>query len=269
MSERMRDEELESTLFEIGERLQYPAATDLASVVRARVREPRVRRPFWSARGRPLWSARGFFPALATLGVLLVVLAFASPGLRSAAGEFLHLRGIDIFPVPSVPSVAPSPAIAIPGERVTLEDARRRARFTLRVPTAPELGAPDDIFLDSSAASDRVTLVYRERAGFAVSAEAGVSALVVEFRGALDEILLGKATGPGTRVEAVTVNGGRGFWLEGAPHLFFYRDSSGTPQPETLRLAGNTLVWEQDGLTIRLEAAVSRDQALQIASTFR
>jgi len=257
----MRDEELEATLVDIGARLRYPAATDLSSVVRARVRAPRARRPFW--------SARAFVPALATLGVLVLILAVASPGLRSAAGEFLHLRGIDIFPVPSVPAVTPSLPIALPGERTTLDDARRRARFTLRVPSAAELGAPDDVFIDSTGQSDRLTLVYRERAGIPVSAEAGVSALVVEFRGALDEILLGKATGPGTRVEAVTVNGGRGFWLEGAPHLFFYRDANGTPQLETLRLAGNTLVWEQDGLTIRLEAAVSRDEALQIASTFR
>jgi len=261
MTERMRDEELEAALVDIGERLSYPAARGLASAVGARVRDRAPR--------RPRWSARGFVPALVTFGAILLVLAVASPGLRSAAGEFLRLRGIDIFPVPSLPAVTPSLPQALPGERTSLEDARRRVPFTLRAPTAPELGAPDDVFLDSAGANDRVTLVYRVRAGIPASAEAGVSALVVEVRGALDEILLGKAVGPGTRVEAVTVGGARGFWLEGAPHLFFYRDPSGAAQPETLRLAGNTLVWEQDGLLIRLEAAVSRDQALRIAASFR
>ena len=58
-------------------------------------------------------------------------------------------------------------------------------------------------------------------------------------------------------------------WLEGTPHQFFYRDSAGNPSPETLRLAGNTLLWEQDGVTFRLEAQVARDEALRIASSFR
>lgn len=257
----MRDEELETTLVEIGERLDYPAPTHLSTTVRARLREPRSRRSFW--------ALPGFVPAFVTLGLLILVVALASPGLGGAAREFLHLRGIDIFPVPSVPTAVPSLPIALPGERTTLADARSRVRFVLRVPAAPELGAPDDVFVETAGASDRVTLVYRERAGVPVSKEAGVSALVVEFRGAVDEILLGKATGPGTRVEAVTVNGGRGFWLEGAPHLFFYRDPNGAVRDETLRLAGNTLVWEQDGLTIRLEAALTKDAALRIGSSFR
>lgn len=261
MSERLRDDELETTLVEIGERLDYPRPTQLASAVRERLREPRPRRRFWTAPAFP--------PAFATLALLLLVVAFASPGLRTTAREFLHLRGIDIFPVPSVASLAPSLPVTVPGDRTTLDDARRRVHFTLQVPTAPELGAPDDVFVETTATSESVTLVYRVRAGVPVSPEAGVSAMVVELRGALDEILLGKATGPGTRVEAVTVNGGRGFWLEGTPHQFFYRDPSGAVRPETLRLAGNTLVWEQDGLTIRLEAALTKDQALRLAATFR
>jgi hypothetical protein len=67
----------------------------------------------------------------------------------------------------------------------------------------------------------------------------------------------------------VSVDGGQGYWLEGAPHVFFYRDASGNIVNDTLRLAGNTLVWVQDGVTIRLEAQVTKERALQIAATFR
>jgi hypothetical protein len=257
----MRDDELETTLVDIGRRLRYPAASSVAARVRARIARPRTL--------RERWSLPAFAPAFATVALLLVVIALASPGVRAAADEFLRLRGIEIFPVPSVPAATGTPTLALPGERVTLDEARRRARFTVTVPTAPELGAPDDVYLESTATGDRVTLVYRVRAGVPVSKEAGVSALVVELRGALDEILLGKATGPGTRVEPVTVNGGRGFWLEGAPHQFFYRDPDGSVRPDTLRLAGNTLLWEQGGVTLRLEADLTRDQALRLASTFR
>ena len=52
-------------------------------------------------------------------------------------------------------------------------------------------------------------------------------------------------------------------------HLFFYFDSSGTIHDELLRLAGNTLLWEHNGVTLRLEAAFAKDAALRIAATMR
>ncbi len=261
MSERMRDEELEATLVEIGERLDYPAPTALAATVSARLREPR----------RPLarWRWPRLVPALAIAALFLVVIALAAPGVRSAAVEFLHLRGIDIFPVPSVASLAPSPAVVIPGERVTLEEARRRVHFPVRQPTVPELSSPDVVLLDTSGGAERLTLLYAERAGLPPSQVPGVWGLFVEFAGSVDANFFGKAVGPGTTLEEVTVNGGRGFWLAGAPHLFFYRDAAGTIQQETLRLAGNTLIWEQGGVTMRLEAPVTKDQALLIAASVR
>jgi hypothetical protein len=168
-----------------------------------------------------------------------------------------------------VPASLPPLRITFTGERTTLDAARARLRFTPRVPSAAELGAPDDVFVETVGTSDRLTLVYRQRAGIPVSSEAGVSALVVEVRGTIDEALFAKATGPGTRIEGVNVNGAAGYWLEGAPHLFFYRDPSGNVVNDTLRLAGNTLVWVQDGITIRLEAQVSKEAALRFAATFR
>lgn len=258
MSEPMRDAELESVLRDIGQRLDYPRPTAMASAVRARLREP-----------RPLPARFAFAPALLTLLLLAVLITLGSPDARAAAGEFLHLRGIDIFPVPTVPATLPPLQLSLAGERTTLEDARRRVRFTPRIPASAELGAPDDVFVETVGTTDRLTLVYRQRAGIPVSASAGVSALVVEARGSVDEALFAKATGPGTRIEPVSVNGWRGYWLEGAPHVFFYRDATGSVVNDTLRLAGNTLVWVQDGVTIRLEAQMAKERALQIAATFR
>ena len=62
---------------------------------------------------------------------------------------------------------------------------------------------------------------------------------------------------------------GVAYYLSGQPHQFFFFDPAGNLQPETLRLAGNTLLWDQDGYTYRLEAQVSRDEAVRIASSFR
>lgn len=259
MSDPMRDDELEATLRDVGQRLAYPEPTRLADAVRARLREPHPKTSGW----------RGLVPALVTAAFLVVVVTAGLPAARATADELLRLRGIAIFRVPGAPSSAPTADVAIPGERVTLAAAQARASFRVRVPAVADLGAPDDVYLDVSAAGERVTLVYRERRGIPRSSVAGVSALVVEFRGVVDEQLFAKAVGPGTRIERVNVNGGRGYWMEGEPHLFFYRDASGAIRDETLRLAGNTLLWEQDGITLRLEANVTKDEALAIASSFR
>jgi len=70
-------------------------------------------------------------------------------------------------------------------------------------------------------------------------------------------------------VEPVAVNGQPGFWIQGAPHLFFYRvgGSTGSIEQETLRLAGNTLIWTQGNLLLRLEAQVDKATALRIAAS--
>jgi hypothetical protein len=267
--DRMSEQELDATLAEVGERLAYPRPTRFADVVRARLREPRPGR-WWDVLRSPRYA---FAPVAATLAVLALVIVLANPDARAAASEFLRLRGIVIFQAPAIatPSATPAPRASFAGRLVTLDEARRGADFTVRAPTDPQLGTPDEVYRGQSPdrTHDVVTLVYATRAGIAVSRDAGVSALVVEFRGRIDEALFGKVAGAGTRIEDLTVNGGKGFWIEGEPHLFFYLDEAGMVWNETLRLAGNTLLWEQDGVTYRLEAQVSRDVALRIAASFR
>lgn len=261
--EPMTEHELEATLADVGDRLAYPRPAAMADAVRARLREPRSRH-WWDAFVAPRF---GLVPALATLVLLVVAGALSS---TTIADRFLRLPGIDIFRAPSV-STTPGPSATprFPGQRVTLEQARAQAPF-LRVPTDARLGTPDEVYLDQTpSGTQRVTLVYLSRAGVPVSPNAGVSAIVVALRGRVDEALFGKVAGGGTRIEDVSVNGGRGFWLDGAPHQFFYRDETGNIVTETLRLAGNTLLWEQDGVTFRLEAQVTREDAIRMAASFR
>ena len=267
--EPMSEHELEATLSDVGERLAYPRPTRLADAVRARLREPRPGR-WWDMLRSP---RRAFVPVFATLVVLALAVLVALPDARAAATEFLRLRGIVIFQAPAIatPSATAVPRATFAGALVTLDEARRTADFTVRAPTDPSLGAPDQVYRGKSpnGAHDVITLVYISRAGIPVSREAGVSVLVGEFRGRIDETLFAKVAAAGTRIEDVTVNGDKGFWIEGEPHLFFYRDEAGNVWNETLRLAGNTLLWEQDGVTHRLEAQVTREEALRIAATFR
>jgi len=47
----------------------------------------------------------------------------------------------------------------------------------------------------------------------------------------------------------------------------FFLDRGGRPIPETVRLAGNVLVWQQGDVLIRSESALPLDRALRIAQS--
>ena len=66
-------------------------------------------------------------------------------------------------------------------------------------------------------------------------------------------------------VEEVSVRGQRGYWFEGSPHRLFFTDAQGHFVEDRCRLAGNTFVWEQDDITVRLESALSRDESVALA----
>ena len=260
MGKTLSDRELEQALADIGERL--PQATrDLWPAVRERIDRRRARR--WWALGVP----RGMLaPIAATLAILLVLTLALTPDLVARAAEILGLRGVQIFRVTATPSPMPTTgaSVTFTGQRAaSVEEASRIAGFPVREPAA--LGAPDEIYVD--AAPVRVTLVYRSRQGLPATALPGISALVVEFRGRLDQAVVGKTAGPEAHLESVPLNGGVATWLSGQPHQFFYFDPNGNFQSETLRLAGNTLLWEEGGVTYRLEAQVTKEEAVRIAST--
>jgi hypothetical protein len=90
-----------------------------------------------------------------------------------------------------------------------------------------------------------------------------------EWAGRVVEPVVLKLIPPGTRADTVTVDGGVGVWLEGAPHVLFVHPPGGGEFAEDLYLAGSVLVWEVGDRSYRIEAAVSRDEALEIARSLR
>ena len=261
MGEPLDDRELEAALVDVGRRLAYPRG-EIWPAVRSRIAE-RPRR--WWQLDLPAYA-----PAVATVAFILGLALVIAADVPAMARQILRIPGVQIVQVPK--SAAPTPAAsATPptsfGTPTTL--AQAHVEVGAVAPSDPLLGTPDEVYLAGASALRRAILVYRVRSGIPVSPQAGVSALVVEFRGSLDQNLVGKAAGPGTVVEQVSVGDGSGFWLSGSPHQFFYLDEHGNFVQESLRLAGNTLVWQSNGMIYRLEAEVSKDVALRIAASFR
>jgi hypothetical protein len=264
------DAELERVLRDLGTRLDYPPIPALAVQVRSRLEReiapPALRevlRPY-----RPLRRSVAF----AVLGLLLV--AGAATAARFA------VRGVEIRFRPTPPTVGPTQALPTGespdlgrllslGERVTLSEARRAVSFPVRLPTLARPGRPDEVYVDDDPVGGRVTLLYRPRPGFPKATTTNVGLLITQFRATFDEEFIVKEAGPGTRVEQVSADGAPGYWIEGEPHTVLYVDENGSLFPDSVRLAGNTLLWERDGVTLRLEADISKEQALRIAASFQ
>lgn len=286
---RFSDAALEAALRDVGARLVYPPTVDLVPAVRARL-DRRAGGGFWAGLRSPRVA---FVPALATLA-LIAAAALAFQPVASSAAEALGLRGIGIFRTdrtpPPPPSASPSPLVppsaspaASPAPRGVLRDAHlvpsadaasAEVGFRVLVPSA--LGAPDEIRVRVGAQDAQAFLVYSPRPGspaepaIAPSGQTGIGVLVTEVRGTFEFQLLGKLVGPGTKTEQVSVGGAPGVWIEGAPHQFFYRAPDGQFVQDTLRLAGNVLVYEgPGGVLVRIEADISKDRALAIAASIR
>jgi hypothetical protein len=233
--------ELERALAALGAEIVYPATPDLAAAVGARLRP---RRPAW------VRFALAAAIALALLGASL----FAWTPARDTVAGWLGVRGVGVERVPKLPPV-PSPAAGSFGTEMTVAAASSEAGFPVR--QASGLGAPA-VFVAQVPPGREVALVYQTGGGEVV---------LTEIAGTLQEYSFMKLVGPDTVIQPVSVRGHNAWWLSGHPHAFFYLDSHGGPQTATLRLATNTLAWEEDGVIYRLEgASLTQSQALQIAA---
>ena len=260
------DSALEQALVALGDELSYPPTPDLARCVRARLAaEPGPRRTPW-----PILLPLRRTAMLAVLVLVIVAGAVLSlsPSARDALARRLWLRGLEISYVPSMNAPPIGTALDL-GDRLTLADARSRVAFPVLLPADRVLGQLDEVYVGEPPPGGQLALVWHARPALATAAETGLSVLLTQFRGDTEAGLMGKSLGPGTRLEEVVVNGQLGSWVEGNPHLFVYRDANGRVREETIRLVGNTLVWQQGGLIVRLETALSKDETLRIAASVR
>ena len=266
----LRYQELERALTDLGAHLEHPPTPPIAEAVVARITAPATAAP----PRRRVWLPRAGWRRLAVAALALVLLAVvvvvATPGTREAVARRLGLPGVAIHlggQTPSTPTLPAGPGANLDlGRRVTLEQAADGLSFGLLVPTAPGFERPDAVYRSDNVPGGRVDMLWRPRPGLPVSPFTDAGLLLTEFRA---DPLIEKIAKSGGNVTAVEVAGGTGYWFEGSPHEFGYTDSGGTFREETVRLAGNTLLWTQGGLTLRLEGQISQAEALRIAESLR
>jgi len=259
--------EIETALRELADAVAFPPAPDLTGrVSRAIAADGRGRGA--APAGGTVWSRPAIrWGAVAVVLLLALVLA-AVPEARRAIADRLGLGAVTIRLLEQAPTPPPVGESLLLGGRVDLETARQRFGPGLALPSGDGgLGPPDEVYLSADLIDPWVSFVYRDRPGLPETQQPGVGALLSQVRGLPARGMLGKGLGPGTRVEPLTINGEGAFWIEGRPHRLVFPDESGDLGLREDRLAGNVLVWEQDGVTYRLEAEVDRATALAIAAS--
>jgi hypothetical protein len=261
-------EQWEAHVQDTARTLHFPPTPDLAGAVNRRLRVPQKQR----IAPRLLWKS-------AAVGLLVLAALFAVPPVRAAIVQILRVGAITIFtvePTPfpttaatSQPSVNAATSLSAPtatplrsvldlyGE-TTLEDARQRVDFPLRLPAHSEqIRPPDKVFVQDLGGSV-VIMVWLD------------PDQPHQSRLSLHQF------GPGTFAEKLqprfvretTVNGQRAVWARG-PHLLQVWDKDRAEISQRRLVNGHVLIWQEGEVTYRIESTLQLDEAVQVAESLR
>jgi hypothetical protein len=226
----------------------WPATPDLASAVVPRIQGVTPRQPGDAIRRGP--RLRFGRPLAIALGALLLLAgsALAIPAVR----DWLGLSSVEIKRVPKPLPTVRGARLAL-GTHVTLDAARAKLGFRSVLPGG--LGTPT-VYYDAFPPGGQLGLVYPR----------GI--VITEVEGQLTAYLA-KFLPPGTKMDELTIDGGRALWIHGAFHQYAYADRTGAIRTDSVRTAGDVLLWRRGNLLVRIEGARSKQQAVAIAHSAR
>jgi hypothetical protein len=167
-------------------------------------------------------------------GVAALAVALAVPGSRASLLRFFHVRGVTVSVVDRLPPLTAHRSLGQPIPPDT-------AGFRLLLPDG-----------------QRPETVYAGDGGYWLRYPGLV---LFEFESGGGPDVLKKVTLGKTDVEYVQVDGDPGVWIGGRHALYL---PGGPPVA-----AGRTLIWQHGRVTLRLEAAVGLERALELAQSVR
>ena len=266
MSEQLDREitEMDDLLRRTANAFTYPPTPDLGTAVEARLRqpEPSLARALlrgllpalrgWSGRPALRFAAVGVAAALAVLGTALAI-----PQSRTALADLFGLSHVQVEKV-AIPPEGERPAALQPKDFATLlplEAAQRAATFPLRLPTYPDaIGDPDAVYLAQAGQDTLFILSY---------VEAGFDLYQSRLRGSFSKTV-------SERIVEAAVDGAPGIWVPEGGHEAAYLDPEEELIPGSERFVERgTLLWEEDGITYRLETSLSQEEAIRVAESLQ
>ena len=232
--------------------LAYPPTPPIARAVQARLREA-GRGP---ARAEHWWARPAFRLALAA-AALVVAVTIALPQSRSALAKFFGLSNVRIE---SQPTAGPTPPALSPqsfARPSSIEDARSIVDFALRFPTSDgDQLEPDAVYLQGEDAGRPVVIFVYEDEGY----DLYQSRLGIFSKGGPDPSL----------VHELSFAGHNALWIDEGGHIATFLDEQDRLVVESRRTVGRaTLLWEEDGITYRLETSLSQQEAIDVAESLK
>jgi hypothetical protein len=250
---------VESELHALSHELDAALGTlDLSRAVTRRLEESTARiRPRERSRRRRL---------VAVLAATLALTAtLAIPSARAAVTNFLEIGVVRVHEGPPPSGRAPAGPLRL-GELTTLDAAR--ARMPAVVPTARGLGSPDEVWFDGTAGGV-TSLVYRAGPGLPVAKHTdGIGLLIQQFTGDGSGFLHKYLTN-GSHAQQVAVGPYDGVFITGGDHFLAYDAATGEGVTADGRLVGNALIFQREGLTIRIEGDLPLPRMVAIGASLR
>ena len=257
MSAELRPElfEIDALLRSAARSFAYPPTPQIAARVSARLRGElgAERAPLL---GR-LWAAPPLraFAGVAMALLLAVGVSVAVPQSRDALADFFGLSHVR---VDTGPVVGPTPPVLSPesfAEPSTAEGARAAVDFPLRF--LEEDGVryyPNDVYVQGESPDLPVVIfvyddfdLYQTRLSF-----------------------FGKGGPDPSLIHEIEFDGLSALWIDEGGHIAQFYDEEGRLVIESRRtVARATLLWEQDGVTYRLETSLLQDEAIEVARSLR
>ncbi|MFN8440565.1 MAG: DUF4367 domain-containing protein [Caldilineaceae bacterium] len=199
--------------------------------------------------------------------VLVIVLAslFSVPPLRAAILDFLRIGAVQIGPPEAdfaptsaastqLPTITPKRTLLPLSGETTLTEAHKRIPWPIKLPTyPPDLGEPDAVYVQSLD-GDALILVWMDKDN---SSQVRLSLHMLQ-----SDVLVWKKVTIKV-VQQTTVNQHRAYWTTG-PYLL---EIKGKGIHETRLIDGHVLIWEEAGITYRLECNLTLEEAVKVAES--
>lgn len=259
----MKDMDFETQLRSIASGMEYPATPDIAGSVGARLPAPRVR------------SMSRNYARLLILAVVLLASLLFIPSVRAAVLDFIQVGVVRIFrseptaipqsipptgtpvtatPAPTLPSLLPL-LEQMSGE-TTLYKAQQSVGYPILLPTYPEgIGEPDRVFVQE-ADGPMTILVWID------SQHPDQVKMSLHFIPESSWIVNKFAP---QAIDETTVNGRPAVWAVGPYPILL---QAGDMKISRL-VNGHVLIWDDNGITYRLETDLSMEEAVRIAESLK
>ena len=227
----------------------FPQTPPIASRVAARLREPARRVPAFA------WRPALRFAAVAAAVLAIVAGAsLAVPQSRDALADFFGLSHVRIEVGPRLGPPAPELAPGNFARPVTLGDAAAVVDFELRFPTRDGRRIIPNATLLAYGTST-VIFVYEDEGYDLYQSRGGI---------------FGKGAPDPNSYEDLEIDGGPAYWFFEGGHIAWLEDYLGRVVIESRRTVERaTLLWEEAGITYRLETSLSQEQAIEVARSLR